>query len=83
LADHSGQNSSLPAHCFGYAFEAHMGDARIVRVEQQISQRLPTGPELSELFNAVNVDESDLVSEAEKGWLYGDPVGSESDEKPH
>jgi hypothetical protein len=40
-------------------------------------QRVPAGDELRKYFESVRVTEGEIVSEAEKAWLYGDAAAAE------
>jgi hypothetical protein len=46
--------------------------------EGTASTRVPSGEQLQKLFDSVNVVEGELVSEAERAWLYGDAAAAES-----
>lgn len=41
------------------------------------ADRVPSGHELQQLFDSISVNPSELVSEAETAWLYGDAARSE------
>lgn len=42
------------------------------------AERIPTGIELQKEFESVTIAEGELVSEAERAWMYGDAVASET-----
>jgi hypothetical protein len=42
------------------------------------SDRIPSGEELQKRFDSINVVEGELVSSAEKAWLYGDQQQSDA-----
>lgn len=42
------------------------------------AEAVPTGTELQKLFDDVNIVDGEIISEAERAWLYGDAAAAES-----
>ncbi len=43
-------------------------------------ERVPTGEEMQQFFDGITIKESELVSDAERAWLYGDIEHGQSEE---
>jgi hypothetical protein len=58
--------------------DRRIGTLFIVPADGKKVERIPTGDELQKHFDAINVTEGEIISEAERAWMYGDAAASDA-----